>query len=285
MSQFSYSKHACLQRSKELAQNSDLASLLYAVLEARLCIEAIAYDKIRIYAKRLPESVLKKWQPPQVVKALLEYEPDATENFTLSVAEENADGSLGPMKGLGIHVSFKPSELQKFYNKLGNFLHAPTVKEKATQSEVQKKADELKSFLTTLLARLTEVCSSTIDGSLASVVDFNCVECGGVILRNADSLKTNPNATCLSAQCQAEYFADISSDPPTFILKATAFECERCKTAINIENRKLGIGKTFKCSNCQASYTIAKRHWGYYLNDEQSSKEAQLPDAPPAPGL
>jgi predicted RNA-binding Zn-ribbon protein involved in translation (DUF1610 family) len=270
MSPFSYSKHACLKRSKELAQSADLASLLYAALEARLCIEAIAYDKIRIYAKRLPESVLKKWQPPQVIKALLEYETGATENFTLSIAEENADGSAGPMKGLGFHVSFKPSELQKLYNKLGSFLHAPTVKEKATQSEVQTKAAELKSFLATLLTRLTEVCSSTIDGSLARVVTFDCVECGAVIMRNEESLKTNPSATCLSAQCQAEYVVDLNGETPAFVLKVSAFECQKCKEVIRIANHKLKISATFKCSNCNSSYEVAPPRWGCFLKEGSS---------------
>lgn len=259
-----------------LMLSADLSSLLYAALNARLCIEAIAYDKIRIYAPRLPQHVLRKWQPPQLIKALLEFEPDATKNFSLSYAEELLGGGTGPVRHLGTHLSLRPSELQKMYNKLGNFLHVPSVDaQKGSAFLVEKRLAELKSFLEQLIPRLQEVLASTIDGSLAQIVEFECTVCGDIIMRNLAGLKSNPQAVCLNPNCQAEYFADCSSDPPAFILKVSYFECGKCKHPNSVENRKLAIGVTFKCSKCEALHVFVNRQWQYGLVDENGKGSEQ----------
>ena len=66
--------------------------LPYVALELRFTIEAIAYDKVRLYAGRLPADVLDKWQPPQVMKALAELEPMSTKQYEVRIAMENESG-------------------------------------------------------------------------------------------------------------------------------------------------------------------------------------------------
>jgi hypothetical protein len=70
-------KRAHVARATELLDKADDALLPYAALELRMAMEAIAYGKLRAFATRIPTSVLDKWQPPQAMRALLEFEPHA----------------------------------------------------------------------------------------------------------------------------------------------------------------------------------------------------------------
>ena len=122
----SFYKQNCIDRAKLLLQKKEDDATIYAALELRQCIEAILYEKIKGYAKYVPGVVFEKWQPAHILKTLLQFEPDADEDFNLSFGLENKHGiAKGPLQLLGRHKSFKMRWLQRNYNKLGSYLHVP----------------------------------------------------------------------------------------------------------------------------------------------------------------
>jgi hypothetical protein len=182
-----FHKTSCFNRAKALLAEEDDSLLRYICLELRFCLEAITYDKLRTYIKRIPEEVLETWQPPQAMRALLEFEPDADQDFSIRISPETKSGvPTGEWTHLGVHHIFKLSWLRKTYNKLGNFLHVPTPRVQRGASQQQSPA-QLRKAIEEIIAELEPIVASSLDSSLAMVVEFQCSVCNNKVFRNLDS--------------------------------------------------------------------------------------------------
>lgn len=273
-----FDKSSCLQRAKEMLKSRNDSLLRYVCLELRFCMEAITYGKLKTYSKRLPADVLAKWQPPQAVKALLEFEPDADQSFELRISPESSPGvPTGEWFSLGSHKSLKLGWLRKHYNKLGNLLHviAPGAKASALQSDPQ----ELRKYLETVAAELEPVAASRMDSSLATVVDFQCSVCGDTVIANLAGVQKTRRAVCLNPSCGAEFAAVETEDGELgFLLMASHFECIKCGHETTLQNKKLEIGYKFKCERCGEEHQLMKRQWAYALVSELASNPEAAPD-------
>lgn len=252
-----------MTRAQALLAEATPESLRYAALELRLCIEALTYEKLRAFSNMVPEEVLRTWQPPQAVKALLEFEPGADRTFVLYAGREEEYGKPAKeMKYVGTHSSLRLGWLRKHYNKLGNLLHAPAAGDPKPQD-----ATTLKDYLAEVIADLKEPLQSTITGgTFREVHNFTCSECGKPVIANAKTVREKNQAVCLNPQCKAEYFAKVNeAGQAIFQLMVTGFECatEGCDGVAQIENRKLDVGVEFACPKCGLKHVIVHRQWGY----------------------
>jgi hypothetical protein len=270
MSQPRYDKHGCFARAEALLAKGDDESLRYVCLELRFCLEAISYEKLRLYAPRLPRGTFEKlWQPPQVVRALLEFEPHADQDFELRVGRETTLGvPASELHIVGVHRTFRLAWLRKTYNKLGNFLHIPTPPSGAVSQQPEPRRSDLEAILGDVRAVLT----SAVDSSLAKVVEFECAACRATVIVNEDRLRKNPHVRCLNSACNSEHVAVFSTQdadsPIHFERYAKSFECLDCGKAISISISDLIHGYAFECSACHARHQILETEWGY----------ARLPD-------
>ena len=122
----------------------------------RQCIEAILYEKIKGYSKVVPGVVFEKWQPPHILKTLLQFEPGADEDFRLAVALESEPGvRKGPFQLIGEHKSFKLKWLNKNYNKLGSYLHVPQKSKKILDYDI------IRADLLEIVSELDEIVKNT----------------------------------------------------------------------------------------------------------------------------
>jgi predicted RNA-binding Zn-ribbon protein involved in translation (DUF1610 family) len=252
-----------MARAQSFLADPSPENLNYAALELRFCIEALTYEKLRSFSKMIPEEVLTTWQPPQAVKALLEFEPLADETFELHIGREDDYGKpAASMRFVGTHASLKLAWLRKHYNKLGNLLHAPAVGEVRSQS-----VEALTKYLSEVVADLQEPIESTITGgSIRNVYSFTCAACSKPVICNSETARKKSAATCFNPQCKAEYFVEvIDEDTASFRLKVTSLNCasDGCPGVADIENRKLEIGYEFSCPICGVKHVIVERHWGY----------------------
>lgn len=271
-------KSSCIQRAREMLESENDLLLRYVCLELRLCMEAITYGKLQTYSKRLPADVLAKWQPPQAVKALLEFEPDADQSFELRISPESSLGvPTGEWVSLGSNKSLKLGWLRKHYNKLGSLLHviAPGAKPSALQSDSR----ELRKYLEAVVAELEPVAASRIDSSLATVVDFQCSVCGDTIIANLDGVQKTRRAVCLNPSCGAEFAAVEADDGELgFLLMASHFGCIKCGHEATLQNRKLEVGYKFRCAKCGEEHQLMKRQWAYALVSELAANPGTAPD-------
>ena len=252
-----------MARAKALLTNPTPENLRYAALELRLCMEALTYEKLRSFSSLVPQEVLKTWQPPQAVKALLEFEPNADQSFTIFAGVEEEYGKqASKMQFVGQHNSLRLNWLRKHYNKLGNLLHTPSVVTGGLPA-----VGKVEEYLTEVVADLdAPVTGSITGGSIREVFTFNCAQCKDLIVCNAEAVGKSRKAVCFNPQCKAEYFATVSEEGESkFQLMVTEFECANteCTGVIAVENRKLDVGVSFVCSVCGQKHCIANRQWGY----------------------
>lgn len=242
-------------------------------------MEAVTYQKLETYAKRLPKGVLAIWQPPQAVKALLELEPGADQDFQMMVAFESEPGvPTGKWMSLGNHKGLKVSWLRKRYNKIGNLLHV--LSPPAESSPLQRDPKELRKYLDSVVAELEPVVASRIDSSLASLVEFQCSVCGEPVAANLEGVQKSHKAVYLNPSCGAEFYAIESEEGKIlFRLIASNFRCMKCEHETLLENRKLKIGTRFTCEKCRAEHELVGRQWGYGLvSDLEAANETPAAD-------
>lgn len=258
-----YDKWSCLERARNLLANSGDGSLRYACLELRFCIEAIVYEKLNTYSGYVPAAVFEKWQPNHAMKMLLQFEPDAAEDFTLYVSSESEPGKpTGNWTCLGQHNALKPGWINKNYNKLGSYLHV-----RMGNNNVRETTEELSGIrkdIERIAAELEPAVNSDIvSTTLSPRIQFKCQACEQVSLVNVDVLRKTRRAACISQQCGAEYNASEDAEGWRFKLAMTSFKCLKCEKTSFLENQHVDVGKRFRCSHCGELHRIAGGQWNY----------------------
>jgi ribosomal protein S27AE len=247
-------KRSCLERARIQLADGKSESLRYACLELRYCIESIAYEKLRLYAKQIPAAVLDVWQPRRVIDMLEEYDPLANKNYTLRIRSEIPDGGRDKLVFSGEHRTLSPIILKKHYNKLGNYLHVPT----PAQAKKEKASSdaELRKYLEELVSLIEPICNNILDANIAEVVNFECQQCGQPIFRNKASVVKNSFVTCLAECCQAQHEA-YEADGKYFIrLRQAEFLCPDCNTTNYVALHQMAEGARLTCVECKSQYIV-----------------------------
>lgn len=254
-----------MAKAKDLLAIPTEHHLRYAALELRMCMEFLTYEKLRSYSNIVPPEVQAIWQPPQAVKALLDFEPDAEQGFEIHVGKEETPGVIpSEMNFLGAHNALSVSWLRKHYNKLGNLLHAP--------NGISPKAFDLSksvAYLQEVMRDLEAPLQSTILGANIRVVwSVQCSQCGKTVARNADAMKAGALATCFTPNCGTEYTARETEEGNVVFEPVLArFPCGKCGKDIAIQPKKLKLGVGFNCVHCQEVNRITGHHWTYVAGE------------------
>ncbi len=118
-----------LKRFQEDFVSGDNERLKYAMLELRMAIEALTYDRAIAYKKEFPPDEYETWQPQKVMAGLLEMDPMADRSRSLSYSREETEGSPPrEWKRLGSEPVFNTAALKKHYHALGSYLHVQNMK-------------------------------------------------------------------------------------------------------------------------------------------------------------
>jgi DNA-directed RNA polymerase subunit RPC12/RpoP len=264
MSEASLNKFDCLDRAKTLMAAGDAASLRYACLELRFCIEAVTYDKRRAYASRLPPDVLSIWQPPQVMKALIELEGEAKDEYIVAIGRM---GSSQPMQVMGKHRTFGTRWLRKHYNKLGSYLH---VRNAPGQSQVDPQ--ELRSDLESVVEECARVVESSLTLTLdpGGIVEYDCQLCGRKTVANKESAKRRGRVSCL--KCEAEHLVSVAEDQALDLrLSGWVFPCQACSYQILVPSKHLVPDYEFACDVCGHKHKLVK-DWYYAVEVERGGE-------------
>ena len=269
-----FNKYACFNRAKQLLEQNDDSVLRYVCLELRFCLETITYAKLKTYKKRIPPSLLEIWQPPQAFKALLQMEPEADMDFVFSISPESSLGvPTEDWKQLGTHKTFKHRWLRKTYNKLGSYLHIPTIKDQSLHNYERDRS--LREYLSNTLEELEPIIQSNIDVSMANVDWFECAKCEAPIGINQKALENGKEVECLRPGCFARYRINKDGERDYSLrIQETVFPCGFCSEGVHIENRLIEIGFKFSCPKCQHAHQI--KEWAYCLIDGTAPDNLKL---------
>lgn len=240
-----YQVEEFIDRAKGFVAKADENSLRHACLELRFCIEKIVYQKLDQVGAHLPRPIYRDWRPNKALKLLLSFEPHADQNssMTISVDSENGESIVMPFR-LGDYKMFSSKWLNKHYNKLGNFLHMPSLAEAESPPEITVTA------IQEIIDEIERVASATMVSSVNSVTAFACTLCGSDIYASATQIEKGEIVDCYEDDCQAQHKLVQTDDDHYHAHRAGLYAtpCLSCGQGLAIETIHNNEVKT--CTGC-----------------------------------
>src|SRR5688572_29294296 len=111
----------CVRKAGSLIEAGDADSLRYATLQLRMGIEYLFYELIPSYKDELPDDIMSKWQPKQIIDALLECDPLVDKDARIAITAAGASSPALVLRSKAVNKGI----LKDHYHRLGSFLHAP----------------------------------------------------------------------------------------------------------------------------------------------------------------
>jgi DNA-directed RNA polymerase subunit RPC12/RpoP len=248
-----------LARAKTFIAAADENSLRHACLELRLALERIVYQKLGQIGPKLPLAIFRKWQPDKALKMLRSFEPKADLDMSIEVT-----GPDGVPFHIGDYKMFSVDWLNKRYNKLGNFLHAPALADtrnlKLTPTAVQEILDEI-----------ARVASATMMMSINAIDTFPCDTCGKDMYASEAQIKANATVEC--PRCESKHLVRWE-DEENYIVEPSNLciaPCMKCKSPMAIEHLEVNDRKA--CWNCGQLHHF---DWGYTMVPSGSEAASKI---------
>jgi len=246
-----------LDRAKNELSHNDIHRLRYAALELRMSLEAIIYERSSNYLDELPSQSFSVWQPRKLLKILLEIDPHADKSSTISIGIEEEYGKPAKeMTLLGTDRVLSLSEIKKYYDKLGSYLHTESI----DQSSKNKgpKPDGMLKRCNEVIKILDEVISSPVFNSDMRVMSTTtCQECGKAIARRVPDQNKKLIATCID--CVATYDM-FSKDDGTisWIARGENINCanQECKKPFYLWEKEIIAGTYWTCTECSGKNSV-----------------------------
>jgi len=256
----------------------DADSLRHAALELRRCIEAIVYEKLKVYGVLLPEGSVHQWQPPQAFDALIAIEPGAEDTYTYAIAPEKEFGKMadGPYHAVGVDERPKGKWIKKTWNKLGAHLHAEW-----PFSRASKPPASARPFLEKTLADIMPLVNNSFTAMISMNVEFRCVGCGENVTVMETAVETSRTALCLT--CGMPHRAEKSDEGFTFFPDCPPFTCD-CGASTYVSPQQVRIGYNFSCRSCNQRFQIVGVEWKFAALVDDSAppvSEQSGADTPP----
>jgi len=254
--------HRSRARSALKSAQSELASdedqrLKYAALELRMAIESVTYDRALAYKSEFPPHEYETWQPKKVMSVLLEIDPTADSDSTLSFGIEPSLGqNPETMNPLGTEIVFNLQIIKKHYDALGSYLHAPSLKQTLSgpgpnYSKMRKRCEEIASTLERVLA------SPVFNSTFGAFSSFDCCECKVRIRRRIPRDRDSLQIDCFN--CLASYTLtrteddQIRMDPHQHEILCANASCGHLTILLR---REIVNGGAWICEGCQGRNEI-----------------------------
>jgi DNA-directed RNA polymerase subunit RPC12/RpoP len=241
--------------AKELLEKGDPASVRYACLEIRMAIEALVYQSLLKYLEDVPNRVMEKWTPKQVLSELLEVDPYADKSPTIRITNADAGGAHEkPFELVGTERRFTIGWANKAHNALSNALHEPTISQHETSaSSIEAFHDKAGLYLLELESILS---SQFFNIDIRSTIRFQC-DCGYEVTRRETALEANPEVAC--AACGEIYqFAKVG-DELRFRSWKVGYHCPSCQKETSVNKKEVFEGSRWECPHCHAASVISFR--------------------------
>lgn len=229
-----------IERIEKLLAEGSASSLTYAALECRLALEKLCYERLKIAHDYVSPKDIKKWQPKDVIKFLIEeVNPLAATTLTLEMSTKpNPKQGKAPTQEeyqsfeyveLGRQAGFDPNKIGKQWHAISNFLHVKMPKTKTDQINGYGDTTELRKKIEEVLEELKNQAEGTLVLSgFGTTISFQC-NCGTENKRRADLLKNGQIYSCYNVDCDETWAAHIEKEECIFQRQTVSVDCDSCK--------------------------------------------------------
>jgi hypothetical protein len=248
-----------LSRAKENLENSNPEYTKYAALELRMAIEGLTYDRANAYIKEIDPKEYNTWQPRKVMQMLLEIEPKADKDSSISFGIEDKLGKPAKtMTSLGSEKVFNLELIKRHFDALGSFLHLPTIRQLQDNPETDIK--KLREKCSKIINHLEAVLNSPVFNiTLGSFSEIACLECTKIIRKRLPHGQLEVVANCLETECMATYLVtDLGEGKVSWKPQLEEIMCvaENCNEIMKIWQSEIKDGSHWKCKKCSKRYSI-----------------------------
>ena len=268
-----------------LNENTD-SSMTYAALECRLAIERICYERLRLAHDYISHDDLKKWQPRDIVKTLIqEVDKNVATTFTLSVSTSPLpEGSAPPTREdyeameflpVGTQIGFNPNQLGSLWNALAKLaLHISLPAHKDDLVGSYGDIEAIRKKVVEAVEEIKKIDEGTLMFSgLGEEVSFDC-SCGSKNKRRLELLKDGQIISCINPDCQ-ESFGYVEKDM-MFGRRTFEIVCRACDRKRDIPKKMVEKLRNdqhihFDCEGCGETIYVSWRPM-------QAQKTVKKPD-------
>jgi len=200
-----------IERAISFIDGHDDHQLVYAALELRFCMEAIAYRQLSLYKETIPADLVRQWRSNVIVKTLAQFDDASDQTSEISIAvnlpkevqEALESGQTEGVKDLnyllvGNAYRIPWKKFDKFYNTLGSYLHVE-------RGETLKYP--ARSKLRDIAAALEEVASSTVIPAATFATTAQCT-CNSLLVLGPRERRGEEVVRCPNRKCNAIYQVD-----------------------------------------------------------------------------
>ncbi|MGK5069542.1 hypothetical protein [Janthinobacterium sp. RT4P48] len=232
----------------ELSSNDD-QRLKYAALELRMTIESVTYDRALAYKDEFPPQEYATWQPKKIMLVLLELDPTADIDSTLSFGSEPELGERPvTMTSMGSESVFNLRTIKIHYDALGSFLHVSSMKHMGSPIDYVKMRKRCEVIATAL----GEVLASPVFNiTLGNFARFDCGVCKKPIRKRIPGKIDTLDCNCFD--CKASYTLTRLSDGRVQIEPhEEEIHCanKQCGHIAFVQRREIEKDSHWKCQKC-----------------------------------
>lgn len=225
-----------ISKIKKLLSDDSVSCATYAALEARLVLERVCYDRLRICHDYISHDELKKWQPKDVIQRLIqEVDENIASEFTFSISKEPAeeremtreDYEKLEFVPVGTQSGFNPRKIGSLWNALSRLaLHVQIPKNKDEIVSEYGNNDEIRRKIDEVLIELDRISSGNlISSGFGTEVHFTC-ECGHLNKRRERFLSPGKVLRCINPECHETYTVEMNGDEYLFARQVVEIECK-----------------------------------------------------------
>jgi hypothetical protein len=206
---------------------------------------------LQVYREELPYEDIKKWQPREVMAAMLSVDEFADKSGTILMVREATSGVVDddtPRISLGTDHRFSLKWANSNHSALGNFVHAPTIEqlEKGKPTPLAKIVKRATEMITECERVLN---SSTYNFNMMNSFTLECTGCKEKTLIRIHDPQQKQVATC--RKCSAQYDVEFGEGQTVKMkLHAEDWDCPSYTTQNFVGLHLVKEGNTVTCTNC-----------------------------------
>lgn len=243
---------AALTRAEGELDSNNEHRVRYAALELRTAMEALVYERVLMYEDELSAADLAIWQPRQVFRVLLNIDEHADKTSSLSYGIQSSPGKPPEaMTCVGTDRVLSTRELKQYYDKLGSFLHAPTVQQASlppsSPNEAMRQAcSKVRDVVKDVLA------SQVFCINIKQISSIVCQECRSQVICRVP-YKAGESREVECTKCPASYLVTAEADNTTSwhpLRETIKCKGKDCSASFGIWTRDVQPGNTWQCSDC-----------------------------------
>ena len=263
-----------IDKIEDLLRENSKSSITYAALECRLAIEKICYERLRLAHDYISHDDLKKWQPRDIVKVLIqEVDSMSADTFTISVSKSPIPEGLSKLYvedyramhflPIGTQIGFNPNRMGNLWNALANLaLHISLPEKKEDNLHLYGNQEAIRIKVVEALAEIRRINEGTLMWTgLGEEISFECF-CGTKNKRRFELLTDGQVVSCIDPKCNESYCFEKSDR--SFGRRTFDVTCRACKSVREIPNKLLENLHTdknihFDCDGCGETIYVSWR--------------------------